>query len=168
MTKTIAAHTLAMAAGLFLFVNAASAEDNSVDWKSLHAAKVSLEKGLAAARTQGRPISGKFEVEDGALQLSTYTASKGKYYEVIVDYRNGKVAKTEEIKGGEDLSNATAQDQAMAKAKRSLRSVVSKAVASNHGYRAVSAMPSLEDGSPVATIVLENAKGAKTVTEKLN
>ena len=168
MTRTLALRTLAMAVGLFLFVNAASAEDNSVDWKSLQAAKVSLQKGLAAARTQGKPISGKFEVEDGALQLSTYTASKGKYYEVIVDPKSGKVAKAQQIKEGEDLSNATAQDQAMAKAKRTLRSAVSKAVASNHGYRAVSATPSLEDGNPVATIVLENAKGTKTVTEKLN
>ena len=38
--------------------------------KAVNAAKVSLEKGLTAAATAGRPISAKFEVEDGKLQLS--------------------------------------------------------------------------------------------------
>jgi hypothetical protein len=56
----------------------------------------------------------------------------------------------------------------MAKAKRSLRAATDKAVASNKGYRAVSAMPALENDKPIATIVLENASGTKTVTEKLD
>lgn len=168
MSKPLAVQALVVAGGIFLFAGMARAEEGSVDWKVLQGAKVSLEKGLGAAQKNGKPISGKYEVENGALQLSTYTASKGKYYEVIVDHESGKIAKSEEIKEGEDLTNATAQDKAMAMAKKSLRSAVSRAVAGNRGYRAVSATPSLQDGKPVATIVLENAKGTKTVTEKLN
>jgi len=167
MDKTLGVQALIVAGSLLISASAALAEDNAVDWKALQQAKVSLQKGLDAARKTGKPISGKFEVENGVLQLSTYTASKGKYFEVIVDYKSGKIAKTEEIKEGEDWTHATEQAKAMAAAKKSLSSAVSKAVGANKSYRAVSAIPSLEDGKPVGTIVLESAKGMKTVTEKL-
>src|SRR5499427_3963844 len=149
MDKALGVQALIVAGSLLICVSVARAEYDAVDWKALQQAKVSLQKGLDAARKTGKPISAKFEVEDGALQLSTYTASKGKYSEVIVDHKTGKIAKTEEIKEGDDLTHATAQDKAMAAAKTSLRSAVSKAVASNKGYRAVSAVPSLKDGKPV-------------------
>lgn len=168
MIRKLAVQTLIVAGGIFLWTSAARAEDYKVDWKTLQGATVSLQKGLGAAAKKGKPISAKFEVEDGALQLSTYTASKGKYSEVIVDHKTGAIAKTEEIKEGEDFTHATAQDKAMAAAKTSLSSAVSKAVAGNKGYRAVSVEPSLKDGKPIATVVLQNAKGTKTVTEPLN
>ena len=167
MDKTSGVQALIVAGSLLISASAALAEDNAVDWKALQQAKVSLQKGLDAAGGSGKPISGKFEVENGALQLSTYTASKGKYFEIIVDHKSGKIAKTEEIKEGEDLTHATEQAKAMATAKKSLSSAVSRAVGANKGYRAVSAIPSLEDGKPVARIVLESAKGTRTVTEKL-
>jgi len=167
MDKALSVQALIVAGSLLISASAAIAEDNAVDWKTLQQAKVSLQKGLDAAGGPGKPISGKFEVENGALQLSTYTASKGKYFEIIVDHKSGKIAKTEEIKEGEDLTHATEQAKAMAAAKKSLSSAVSKAVGANKGYRAVSAIPSLEDGKPIARIVLENAKGTKTVTERL-
>jgi hypothetical protein len=37
--------------------------------KALQGVTVSLEQGLSAAASSGTPISGKFEVEDGRLQL---------------------------------------------------------------------------------------------------
>src|SRR5215471_8841081 len=137
--------------GMLLLPGALRAQEKGVDWKTLEPAKVSLEKGLAAA--QGKPISGKYEVEDGKLQLSVYTESKGRFWEVIVDHASGKVSKTEEIKEGEDLSAAKAQSQAMA---------------ANAGYRAVSVVPALDSGKPAATVVLENASGTKTVSESLD
>src|SRR5713101_7202015 len=85
--------------------------------KDVGTAKVSLEKGLSASEAQGKPISAKFEIENGKLQLSIYTAKDGKFYEVIVDHQTGKIAKTEPITSSEDLTAATAQDNAMAKSK---------------------------------------------------
>ena len=41
--------------------------------KALKGAKVSLVRGLVASERAGQPISGKFEVEHGKLQLSVYT-----------------------------------------------------------------------------------------------
>ena len=155
-------------AGLLLLAGGVAAEEKGVDWKAFEAAKVSLEKGLAAAQQKGKPISGKFELEEGKLQLSVYTAGNGKFWEVIVDHATGKISKTEEIKEGEDLSSAKAQSEAMANAKKSLSAATQKAVAANAGYRAVSVVPSLEQGKPVATVVLENAIGTKTVTENLD
>jgi hypothetical protein len=167
--KTFAAPIVsAVTAGLVVHAGIARAEDKEVDWTALQAAKVSLESGLGKAQQKGKPISGKFELEDGKLQLSTYTVQKGKFSEVIVDHMSGKISKTEEIKEGEDYKDATAQNKAMAKAKKSLRSAVSKAVAANPGYRAVSAMPSLEQGKPVATVILQKEAERKTVSEKLD
>ncbi len=154
--------------GALLLGGTAIAEENGVDWNALKAAKISLAKGLAAAQQKGKPISGKFEMEDGKLQLSVYAANKGKFSEVIVDHTSGKVSKSEQIKDGEDYSDSVAQSKAMAKAKKSLSAAVAKAVAGNPGYRAVSVVPSLEQGKLVATIVLENATGTKTVSEKLD
>jgi uncharacterized membrane protein YkoI len=61
--------------------------------KGVTDAKVTLQQALTAAAQQGRPISAKFEVEDGKLQLSVYTAKDGKFSEVIVNHATGKVAK---------------------------------------------------------------------------
>src|SRR6201993_762421 len=56
-----------------------------------------LEKGLQASESAGKPISGKFEIEDGKLQLSVYTMKGDKFSEVIVDHKTGKIAKAEAI-----------------------------------------------------------------------
>ena len=154
--------------GLLLIASSARGEGKAVDWKALQAAKVSLEKGLGAAQQKGKPISAKFEVEDGKIQLSTYTAKNGKFSEVVVDHSSGKIAKSEVIKEGDDYKDATEQSQAMAKATKSLRTAVAKAVAENRGYLAVSAIPSLKEGKPVATVVLQNASGTKSAVEKLD
>src|SRR6266436_3994638 len=65
--------------------------------KALTGAKVSLGAGLTASASEGKPISAKFEVEDGKLQLSVYTEKDGKFSEVIVDQQSGKVVKSEPI-----------------------------------------------------------------------
>jgi hypothetical protein len=136
--------------------------------KALKGVKTSLEKGLVASESQGKPISGKFEVEDGKLQLSVYTLKDEKFSEVIVDHKSGKVAKTEAITGGDDLAAAKAQSGAMAKAKVSLRNAMEKAVKANKGFRAVSVTPSLKDGHPVADITLVKGDEFKITSEKLD
>ena len=42
-------------------------------------AKVSLDAGLKASEREGKPISGKFEFDEGKLQLSVYTEKAGKF-----------------------------------------------------------------------------------------
>lgn len=136
--------------------------------KDVKGAKVSLEKGLAASEAQGKPISAKFEIEEGKLQLSVYTVKAGSFYEVIVDHQTGKVAKTEAITSGDDLTAAKAQNEATAKSKTSLRSAVGQALKANQGYRAVSVIPSVEGGQSTAEVTLVKGNDWKTVKEKLD
>jgi hypothetical protein len=136
--------------------------------KALKDAKISLQRGLTASAKEGKPISGKYEVEHGQLQLSVYTMKGDAFSEVIVDHKTGKVVKTEAISGGDDLTAAKAQREAMAKAQRSLDAAASGAVKENKGYRAVSVMPALKDGHPVADVTLVKGSEWKTVSEKLD
>ena len=136
--------------------------------KALKDAKVPLQRGLSASAKEGKPISAKYEVEDGKLQLSVYTMKGDKFSEVIVDHMTGKVTKAEPITSGDDLTAAKAQGEAMVKAKRSLQAAAAEAVKENNGYRVVSVMPSLKDGHPVADVTLVKGEAWKTVSEKLD
>jgi len=150
-----------------VFAVSARAEEKGDLAAKMKDAKVSLEKGIAASKAKGNPISAK-EVEDGKLQLSVYTAKDGSFTEVIVDHKTGKLADSKPITSGDDLTAAKSQDEALRKGKTSLQAAVSKAVKSNKGYKAVSAMPSLKDGHPTAEITLMKGSESKTVTEALD
>jgi hypothetical protein len=136
--------------------------------KALKDAKVPLAQGVSASAKEGKPISGKYEVEDGKLQLSVYTMKGDKFSEVIVDHKTGKVTKAEAITKDDDLKDAKAQGQAMAKAKRSLAAAASDAVKANAGYRAISVRPAMKEDHAVAEITLLKGTDWKTVTEKLD
>lgn len=138
-------------------------------------ASVPLEQGLKASERDGKPISAKYEIEDGALQLSVYTVKEGKvlgvpvdFLEVIVDHKSGTIKKAGTITDAEDLEDATKQNLAMAKAKLPLSKAVESAVRANGGYRAVRAVPTLAAGVPVAAITLMKGEEVKNVTEKLD
>ena len=129
---------------------------------------VTLQQGLTASASTGRPISGKFELEDGKLQLSIYTTKAGKYSEVVVDYHAGKIAETDAISAGDDLVAAQAQAAAMSKAKGTLSAAVDRAEHSAAGYRAVSVAPTNKGGHVVATVNLVDGPKSKSVDEPLN
>jgi hypothetical protein len=136
--------------------------------KALSAAKVSLQTALTTGARAGTPISAKYELEDGKLQLSVYTMKGDAFSEVIVDHQTGRIAKTEAITQGEDLTHAKEQAEAMAQAKRSLGAAASGAAKENKGYRAVSVMPTVKDGHPVADVTLVEGTEWKTVSGKLD
>ena len=135
---------------------------------ALKTAKVSLEKGLAASEREGKPISAKFEVEDGKLQLSVYTAKNNKFSEVVVDHQTGKIAKTEAITGGEDLTAAKEQSEAMAKAKSSLVAATKRALEGNKGSHVVSVIPALKNGRPIAEVTLLKGEELKKISQDLD
>jgi len=136
--------------------------------KAVAEAKVSLEQGLSVGAHEGKPISAKFEIEDGKLQLSVYTGKGDTFSEVVVDHTTGKAAKTEPITSGEDLSAARTQSEAMAKAKQSLHATLIKVLKVNPGFRAASIFPVLKDGHPIAEVTLTKGDEWKTVSEKLD
>jgi hypothetical protein len=136
--------------------------------KRLGDAKISLQRGMAASEQAGQPISGKFEVDGGKLQLSVYTAKDGKFFEALINYVTGEVLKLEPITEGDDLAAANSQSAAMAKAKTSLKEAVDKAVTQAAHARVVSAVPSLKDGRPVVSIALLDGEQFKTVQQPLD
>ena len=135
--------------------------------KALPQAIVSLEQGIKASEREGKPISAKFEIEHGALQLSVYTDKAGKYSEVVVDHKSGVIKKSEPITDGEDLKHAKVQTQALSKASSSLGKVVQDAVKENSGFRAVSAMPETRSGQAMVEVTLMKGSEVKKVTKKL-
>ena len=130
--------------------------------------KVTLQQGLKASATHGKPISAKFEIEHGQLQLSVYTQKGKDFSEVIVDLKTGAVAKAEKISDAGDYKEAVEQGAAMAKAKVSLLTAADTAAKANAGSRAVGIIPELKDGHPTAEVNLLQGTTFKKVAAKLD
>jgi hypothetical protein len=151
--------------------NAFSADDEDASQealiKLLDTAKINLQQGLAASEQQGQPISAKFEVDDGKLQLSVYVAKEGKFFEVLINM-TGKVLRTEPITEGDDLSAAKEQNDAMGNAKTSLRAAVDKTIAESANTRAVSVAASMKDGHPIASIDVLTYNQVRAIQQPLD
>ena len=135
---------------------------------ALKVATATLQDGLKAGEREGTPISAKFEIDDGKLQLSVYTMKGDVFTEVVADPNTGAIKEAETIKDADDLKAAAGQKAAMAKAKTSLLTAAEMAVKANAGSRAVSVYPQLQDGSPMAEVTLLQGSTFKKVTEKVD
>jgi hypothetical protein len=131
-------------------------------------ATATLQGGLKASEREGTPISAKFELEHGKLQLSVYTMKGDAFSEVVADPKTGTIAKAEKITDADDLKAAAGQKAAMAKAKVPLLTAAETAVKNNAGFRAVSIFPELRGGQPTAEVTLMQGTTFKKVTEKLD
>src|SRR5436190_17126351 len=131
-------------------------------------ATATLQGGLKASEREGTPISAKFEIEDGKLQLSIYTMKGNDFMEVVADPKSGAIAKAEKITDADDLKAATSQSAAMAKAKVSLLTATETAVKANTGFRAVSIFPELKGGQATAEVTLLQGTTFKKLVEKLD
>ena len=151
-----------------LLVQAESTADRAALARALQAAWLPLESAITMSQGEGTPISAKYEVEDGNFQLSVYTMKAGVFSEVIVDYSGGMIAKVERLADAGDLAAAQAQKDVLAKATRTLAEATAEVVSQNSGYRAVHAMPSLEEEHPVVEVILFNGSDWKTVTVHLD
>jgi hypothetical protein len=156
----------------------APAETSSVEGRgtltrAMQGAWLPLEGGLVVGEREGTPLSAKYEIDDGALQLSIYTSKNGTpsgeaLMEVIVDYSAGMVLKAAPITDEGDLAAARAQKETMDRAKRSLAEATAAVVKANVGYRAASAMPRFANGQPVAEVTLVRGDDWKVVNEPLD
>ena len=130
---------------------------------AVSSAKATLEDALATSKKNGKPVSAKFEIENGKAQLSVYTIKDGtKYFEVIVDQSSGEIAKAEPISGGDDLTEAKKQNDGMFRATRELREAVREAKHDNPGYLAVAVWPEMKDNHSIATVTLVKDNDWKT------
>ena len=169
--KTVRVLSLIAAVGFWSAALApawAEADDPKALAAALKDATATLQGGLKASEPQGTPISAKFEIEDGKLQLSIYTMKGNDFMEVVADPQSGAIAKAEKITDAEDLKAATSQKAAMAKAKVPLLAAAETAVKANPGSRAVSIVPELKNGQATAEVTLLAGNTFKKVTEKLD
>jgi hypothetical protein len=172
MTSKAVRFTLLIAAIGFLGAAVVSAWAEGGDEAALAAAMknatATLQGGLRASEAQGTPISAKFEIEDGKLQLSIYTMKGNDFMEVVADPNTGAIAKAEKITDAGDLKEAAEQKAAMAKAKVPLLTATETAVKANAGSRAVSIVPELKNGQTMAEVTLLQGTAFKKVTETLD
>jgi hypothetical protein len=143
------------------------ASDKAAVAKQIGTAKITLQQGLAAGEAQGQAISGKFEMEDGKLQLSVYSANGAALQEVIVDYATGKIAKSEPLSEADDVAAGKKQVAVMAKASTTLKDAVDKAEKETPGFRAISVEPKSRANHPVAVITLVKKAQFRSVSESL-
>jgi hypothetical protein len=152
--------------------NAFSADDEDASQealiKLLDTAKINLQQGLAAGEQQGKPISAKFEVEDGKLQLSVYTTKEGKFFEVLINHVTGEILRAEPITEDDDLTAATEQSAAVANAKTSLQAAVDKTIAQSTNIRALNVVPSMKDGHPIALIDVLTYNQVRAIQQPLD
>ena len=172
MTSTVLRLMLVLAAvGLFsapVALVRAEDTDPAALAKALKDTTVTLQDGLKASEREGKPISGKFEIEHDSLQLSVYTLKGNDFIEVVANPKTGTVAKAEKITDADDLKAAAVQKAAMDKATVSLLAAADAAAKANAGLRAVSVYPELRNGHPVAEVTLLQGSALKKVTEKLD
>jgi hypothetical protein len=156
---------------MLVFGNGVAADNEADDRevaKALPEGSLPLASALSASMAHGQPLSARYEIDHGALQLSVYTAKSGDFFEVIVDHGSGAIKKSTRITGGEDLNDARSQAKAMSYATSSLDKAVSQAIATNDGYRAIAVAPLLFGRHPVAAVTLAKGTETKMVSEDLD
>ena len=127
-----------------------------------------LQDGLKASEREGTPLSAKFEIQGGRLQLSVYTINGNDFMEVVVDPKSGVITKAEKITNAEDLKAATLQKGAMAKARMPLLMAAENAVKANACFRAVSIVPELKNGEASAEVILSAWGLFKKIAQRLD
>jgi hypothetical protein len=170
MPKILAALLCVFSGGLWSVVASAAMSDmeKAELAPAASSSKVTLEQGLAASKTNGKPVSAKFEIANGKPQLSIYTIKDGsKYFEVIVDRNSGEIAKAEPITGGDNLVEAKKQSDGLFRATRELREAVKEAKQNNPGYNAVNVWSEMKDDHSVATVTLVKDNDWKTAVVDL-
>jgi hypothetical protein len=129
--------------------------------------KGTLEGGLKAAERVGTPISARFVLEDGMLQLSLLIEKDDGFSEFNLYPAVGMINEVVDIVDPGKIGAATAQKRAIDSGTISLFAATQSAVRANQGFRAISVSPMLSEGRPVAVVTLLGPNGFRVVTEKL-
>src|SRR5215210_1445298 len=150
-------------------VQAEDAHDMKPLVDSLSKSKLTLLDGFRqAAKSHGAVISGKFEMEDGKLSLSVYTAEKGLNVPAeqnVLEELSGSPEdkwepKVEVFKDVEHISRSAEQLAIVALGRTSLVDLVAR-VQKAQGGTVFSVKPMIKNHKPVAEVLVAN-KGKVT------
>jgi hypothetical protein len=156
---------------------AVQAETGSVNGRTnltraLQGAWLPLESGLAVSAREGTPLSASDEESTMApfscrsIRRRQGLLRRTPSWEVIVDYSPVWCSSRDHRDGG-DLAAAGSESR-NGSGQTLAAEATADAVKANAGYRAVSAMPSLDNGHPVAEVTLVHRDGWKVVIERLD
>jgi hypothetical protein len=106
-------------------------------------------------------------LEDGILRLSLWIAKDDGISEFNLYPAIGAINEVVDVADPGKIGAATAQKLAIESATISLFSATESAVKANQRFRAISILPMLSEGRPVAVITLLGRDGFRMVTEKL-
>jgi uncharacterized membrane protein YkoI len=139
--------------------------------KRLGESKHSLVDGIKQAeKANGAAISAKFEVEEGKLWLSVYTAKNGRdkdaEHNTLMELKGEPSAaewrpKTEIFEDKEHLARSAMQLTLLQLSKLSLADVIKKASAGQKGT-VYSAIPAVNNGKPVVVVLFATPDGKTT------
>jgi hypothetical protein len=147
-----------------------AAENGDVETVSrLDQSKLTLVEGIRrAAKTQGAPISAKFEFEDGKFWLSVYTAKAGigadAEHNTLLELKGEPNTATwnpniEVFEDKKHLTRSAMQLTLLQQSKLDLAAVVEKAATNERGS-AYSAIPAVKNGRAVVVVKFATPDGA--------
>jgi len=144
--------------------------DDTALLAALPSAKLDLARGIAQAETQGaRAISAKFELEDGKLSLSVYTAKKGiepdAEHNVLAELSGDPTQaawqpKEEVFADVKHITRASYHLTLVQRSKMTLSAVIAKALAQQPG-QVYSVEPAIHDRSPIFHVMIAKAGGGQ-------
>ncbi len=142
--------------------------------ESLSKSKLTLLEGIRAAKAHGAVISAKFEMEDGKLSLSVYTAEKGlsvpaeqNVLEELSGSPEGKWdPKVEVFKDVEHVSRSAEQLAIVAMGRTSLADLVAR-VQKAQGGTVLSVKPMIKNHKPVAEVLVASKGKVRTLVRPL-
>jgi hypothetical protein len=167
---------LLFAAMFPLFANAAEPKDTQALLDALGSSKLTLSEGVRqAAKSPAVPISAKFELEDGKLSLSVYTAEKGLAVEPeknVLQELSGSPEqarwepKVEVFKDVPHVARSSEQLTLMAIGKSSLADIIARVEKAQQGT-VFSVTPTIRNHKPVAEVLVAEKGKVKKLFQPL-
>jgi hypothetical protein len=157
-----------LAMGFFTGLSHAAASSDADTVSRLGQSKLTLVQGIRqAAKTQGAPISAKFEFEDGKFWLSVYTAKDMKAdaeHNTLMELKGDASAPAwkptvEVFEDKEHLTRSAMQLTLLQLSRADLSAIVEKAASTEKGTP-YSAIPGVRSGKAVVVVKFATADGA--------
>ena len=172
----LSASAIMLAAMFPLLANADESKDTQALVAALGKSKLTLSEGMRqATKSPGVPISAKFELEDGKLSLSVYTAEKGLAVEPeknVLQELSGSPEqdkwepKVEVFKDVPHVARSSEQLTLMALGKSSLADIIARVEKTQQGT-VFSVTPTIRNHKPVAEVLVAEKGKVKKLFQPL-
>ena len=171
----LSASAIALVAMFPLSANADESKDTQALVAALAKSKLTLSEGMRqATKSPAVPISAKFELEDGKLSLSVYTAGKGLAVEPeknVLQELSGSPEdkwepKVEVFKDVPHVARSSEQLTLMALGKSSLTDIIARVEKTQQG-KVFSVTPTIRNHKPVAEVLVAEKGKVKKLFQPL-